>query len=120
MECPQPGCFNENNFNNSIECRTLQTKTKYGLKSIIAESVKILTYSRLEVVFKDVPKGIYDIECKTSLEEKVRVSTRPLVLVNSALNVIMNATTKFSNNEKDTQIVLQLKDTPVQGMLVIE
>ena len=31
-----------------------------------AESVKMLTYSRLEVVFKDVSEGIHDVMCAQS------------------------------------------------------
>ena len=49
---------------------------------MIAESVRMLTYSRLEVVFKDVPEGIYNVICvnleeaKTQTEGKWRLSTK--------------------------------------------
>ena len=35
---------------------------------------------------------------------KWRVSTRPLVVVNMALTTVMNATAKFSNDGKDTEV----------------
>ena len=49
---------------------------------MMAESVKMLTYSRLEVVFKDVPEGIHNVMCvnledaKTQTDEKWRLSTK--------------------------------------------
>ena len=35
---------------------------------------------------------------------KWRVSTRPLVVVNMALTAVMNASAKFSNDGKDTEV----------------
>ena len=38
----------------------------FELQVSTAESVKMLTYSRLEVVFKDVSEGIHDVMCAQS------------------------------------------------------
>ena len=38
----------------------------FELQVLTAESVKMLTYSRLEVVFKDVSEGIHDVMCAQS------------------------------------------------------
>ena len=45
-------------------------------QAVTAESVKMLTYSRLEVVFKDVPEGIHNVMCVQLEDAQTRDSNK--------------------------------------------
>ena len=45
-----------------------------------------------------------NVQLDAQTDGKWRVSTRPLVVVNMALTTVMNATAKFSNDGKDTEV----------------
>ena len=45
-----------------------------------------------------------NVQLDAQTDGKWRLSTRPLVVVNMALTTVMNATAKFSNDGKDTEV----------------
>ena len=45
-----------------------------------------------------------NVQSDAQTDVKWRLSTRPLVVVNMALTAVMNATAKFSNDGKDTEV----------------
>ena len=79
----------------------------------------------IDLVFNFLVKIVLkrtNVQLDAQTDGKWRVSTRPLVVVNMALTAVMNASAKFSNDGKDTEVNflifmrIYLRKVVIEGM----
>ena len=73
-----------------------------------AVSVKELGETSLEVLFKDVPTGLYSVHCSTSNFDK-RTSLKDMAVFQSGLFVVKNVTPSVQSNVRSNTRTLRIQ-----------
>ena len=68
----------------------------------MADSVKVLTSTRLELMVRTSKVGLYDIKCSKGV--MYRSTSKPLILSNSGLIKVKNVTADLSENGKFIEV----------------